>query len=333
MEVKKEVQKKEVKRDETNLNLTILSLLKQGKNPSKISKELNLTKQNLQYYLTTLKKKGIIQKKGYGVWEVQTFTSNMLTHNPKPIRGHAFIWTIKLPSETKDWKEHLDKLKIPYRLVRGQTPRIFLGKKKAWLGQKTITLYEPNSFYGSNAIESRKYAVFTLLEDLKKLERLLRFKLGKYVFSPAREHFALIKNDLAKQVNKEGEKIVVRDYNGDWLWVDTSDGIGELETGNHNALVNNIGVQKWWNDMKETKFEVTPKFILNSIGGLITNQQMYAQNIESHIKSVQSLGHSAEANAMSVEMLSSVVKELKDEITILREEISHLKSDKKDLNT
>jgi predicted transcriptional regulator len=304
----------EVKRDKVNLYLFVLNLLKQGKSPSKISKELNLTKQNLQYYLTTLKKKGIIQKKGYGTWEVkevQTFNSNTLDQNPKPIRGHAFIWTIKLPSEMKGWKEHLDNLKIPYRLVRGQTPRIFLGKKKVWLGQKTITLYEPNSFYGQNAIESRKYAVFTLLEDLKKLERLLRFKLGKYVFSPAREHFALIKNDLAKQVNKEGEKIVVRDYNGDWLWVDASDGIGELETGNHNALVNNIGVQKWWNDMKETKFEVTPKFILNSINQVTQNQLMFNQNFESHVEAINEL--------------SSSVRKLTEQVLRLEEENRRLR--------
>jgi hypothetical protein len=295
--------------------LSIVSLLKQGKNPSKISKELNLKKQTLQYYLTNLKKKGIIQKKGYGVWEVKDFNSNTLNHNPKPIRGHAFIWTIKLPSETKDWKEHLDKLKISYRLVRGQTPRIFLGKKKVWLGQKTITLYEPNSFYGSNAIESRKYAVYTLLEDLKKLERLLHIKLGKYIVSPAREHFALIKNDLAKQVNKEGEKIVVRDYNGDWLWVDASDGIGELETGNHNALVNNVGVQKWWNDMKETKFEVTPKFILNSINQVTQNQMMFNQNFESHVEAIKTLGNSVQELTNQVKLLQEENKKLRESTT------------------
>jgi len=272
----------EVKRDKVNLYLFVLNLLKQGKSPSKISKELNLTKQNLQYYLTTLKKKGFIEKKGYGTWEVKNLTLNTLDPNPKPIRGHAFIWTIKLPQEMKDWKEYLDKLKTPYRLVRGKTPRIFLGKKKVWLGKKTITLYEPNSFYGQNAIESRKYAVISLINDLKAIEKILHIKLGNYVFSPAREHFALIKNDLAKQVNKEGEKIVVKDYNGDWLWVDASDGIGELETGNLNALVNNVGVQKWWNNMKETKFEVTPKFILESLGKSIQVQEMHSINIIKH---------------------------------------------------
>lgn len=274
----------EVKRDISDLNLLVLNLLKKGLNPSKISKELNLKKQTLQYYLTNLKKKGIIQKKGYGVWEVKDFNSSTLNPHPKLIRGHAFIWTIKLPLETRGWEERLNRLKIPYKLIRGQTPRIYLGKKKVWLGKKTITLYEPNSFYGQNAIESRKYAVFTLLEDLKSLEKKLQFKLGNYVFSPSREHFALIKNDLAKQCNKEGDKIVVRDYNGDWLWVDASDGIGELETGNHNALVNNMGVQKWWNDMKQTKFEVTPSFILNSLGQMIQVQQMNADNIVKHQK-------------------------------------------------
>ena len=303
---------KEVKREKENLNLTILNFLKQGFNPSKISKELNLKKQTLQYYLTNLKKKGIIQKKGYGVWEVKGFNSNTLSPKPKLIRGHAFIWTIKLPMETKGWEERLNRLKIPYKLIRGQTPRIYLGKKKVWLGKKTITLYEPNSFYGQNAIESRKYAVWALIQDLRALEKRLQFKLGNYVFSPSREHFALIKNDLAKQCNKQGDKIIVKDYNGDWLWIDNSDGIGELETGNHNALVNNIGVQKWWNDMKQTKFEVTPSFILNSVNQVTQNQLMFNQNFESHVSAIKELGESVQELTKQVKLLQEENRRLRN---------------------
>jgi predicted transcriptional regulator len=306
---------KQVKRDQQDLYLTLLNLLKQGLNPSKISKQLNLKKQTLQYYLTTLKKKGIIEKKGYGTWqvkEVQVFNSNTLSHNSKSVRGHAFIWTIKLPQETKGWVERLNRLKIPYKLIRGQTPRIYLGKKKVWLGKKTMTLYEPNSFYGQNAIESRKYAIWVLIQDLRALEKRLQFKLGSYVFSPSREHFALIKNDLAKQCNKEGDKIVVKDYNGDWLWVDASDGIGELETGNHNALVNNIGVQKWWNDMKQTKFEVTPSFILNSMNQVTQNQLMFNQNFESHVSAIRELGDSVRKLTEQVIKLEEENRKLRD---------------------
>jgi len=285
--------------------LTVLSLLNQGNNPSKISKELSISKQKINYYIRRLKNEGLINKIGYGTWEVKQvklfnsntppykqvkiFNSDILPKKDKKIRGHAFIWSIKLPQEIKDWKERLEKLKIDYRLVRGKTPRIWLNKKKIWLGQNTITLYESNSYYGYNAIESRKYAIVSLLEDLERLEKLLKINLGEYIFHPCREHYALIKNDLARQCNRNGEKINISDNNGEWLWIDKSDGIGELETGNHNALVNNIGVQRWWNDMKDTKFEWTPKVIgsnfiemQNTLNQTIQAHELNAQNIIKH---------------------------------------------------
>lgn len=314
-EVKKEVKEVQTSHQSSNLYLTILNLLKQGKNPSKISKELNIKKQNLQYYLSVLSKKGAIKKVGYGTWEVQSFNSNTITitKNNKSIRGHAFIWNIKVPKEIGEyWIKILEKSKLDYKLVRGQTPRIYLNNKKVWLGKKTITLYEPNSFYGQNAVESRKYAIITLLEDLKQLESKLQINLGKYIFIPSREHYALIKNDLARQCNRNGEKIIIHDEVGEWLWIDDSNGLGELETGNHKALPNSLGVQKWWNDMKDTKFEVTPKFILNSINEVTQNQLMFNKNFESHVEAIQTL-------SKSVGELTNQVKLLQEENRRLRE--------------
>jgi len=285
MEVQKEV-KKEVK-EKVQLKF-LLDQLKAQKTPSQISKEFNIPKQNLSYYLRQLKDKGLVQKVGYGTWEVKTFNLNTLTKKDKLIRGHALIWKIKLHKEFQ-WKQRLEQANLTYNLVRGLIPRTFINNKKVWFGKKTITIYEPNSFYGENAIESRKYAVISLLETLQAIESKLSINLRPYTFQACREHYALIKNDLARQCNREGERIEVSDNNGKWLWIDMSDGIGELETGNQNALVNNIGVQKWWNNMKETNFEVTPKFVLNTMNGIQQNQLIFAENMKSHIQAIQTL--------------------------------------------
>ncbi|GAI07020.1 unnamed protein product, partial [marine sediment metagenome] len=183
--------------------LTLLVLIEKGMNPTKICKELNLSKQNLNYYLRQLKKKGIIKKLGYGVWKIQSknLTSEHGVNSSKNIRGHAFIWKIKL-HQPKDWINILEKHKIKYKLIRNCIPRIYFNNKKIWLGKESITIYEPNSYYGINAIESRKHAVFNLLETLEHIERTLKINLRPYTFTPAREHFALIKNDLANQCNK-----------------------------------------------------------------------------------------------------------------------------------
>ena len=84
------------------LYFTVWELLKQGKNPATISKELNITKQKISYYTTRLKELGVIEKVGYGTWKVKTSTKEHLEHaldiKNKKIRGHAFIWTVKLPN-------------------------------------------------------------------------------------------------------------------------------------------------------------------------------------------------------------------------------------------
>jgi hypothetical protein len=283
--------------------LTILNLFSSGKNTSNISKELNISKQKLYKYTRVLKQLGFIKKIGYGVWEVQTSKPADLEHalnwKDKQIRGHAFIWKVKLSKEF-DWKKILDSKKINYNLVRGYTPRIFINKKKVWLGKETIVIYETKSFYGKNAIQSRKYAVFELLSTLERLSKELGIHIGKPYFKPTREHYGMIKNELARQCNKKGEKIIVRDdLDGEWLWIDDSEGmLGELETGGKGFTKDraglNLGVQKWYNDHKKHNFEVTPTFILESINKLVENQVYADKNIVKHYEVLNKIGKAIE---------------------------------------
>jgi len=258
---------------------TILEHLKQGLNPSQISKKFKIKKQNLNYYLRGLKMNGIITKKGYGIWEVKDIPLNTLTLLPlKQIRSHAFIWTIKLKKQT-DWKS---KLKIDYKLIRNIIPRIIINNRKIWLGKNTITIYEPHSFYGTTGFNARKYAVISLIEILTKLESKLNINLKPYTFRPAREHYGQIKNDLAQQCNRQGEKIRVKDdIDGEWLWIDDSLSLGELET--NNPLIS-YKVQKWFNDHKKHNFEVTPTFLLESMNQITQNQATFNKNIVKHQK-------------------------------------------------
>ena len=46
----------------------VLSLIKTGKSPAQISKDYNIPKQNISYFVGKLKKAGCIEKIGYGVW-------------------------------------------------------------------------------------------------------------------------------------------------------------------------------------------------------------------------------------------------------------------------
>lgn len=261
----------------------ILGRLNKNTNLKEIQKEFNLSKQNLNYYLRRLRNDGLIRKVGRGYWEVKKYAEHPLKRS-KNIRGHAFIWSIKLDRHY-NWEERLKKRGIKYKLIRGCIPRIIIKNRKIWLGKHTITIYEPHSFYGENAIKSRKYAVIGLLDILGILELKLEVSMKRLPFKPAREHYGLIKNDLAVQCNRKGEKIYVRDdLEGEWLWIDDSYALGELETGGKKAMIRNVQVQKWWNDNKKHNFTVTPSFLMESISGLIQTQQMNADNIIKHQK-------------------------------------------------
>lgn len=228
-----------------------------------------------------------------------------LNWKDKKIRGHAFIWKIK-PRRNYDWKIVLERKNIRYNLVRGLIPRIFIKDKKIWLGKESITIYENKSFYGKNAIESRKYAVFELQETMRELKRQLGIDF-KYFFKPVREHFGMIKNELARQCNKNNEKIIVRDtLDGEWLWIDDSQGmLGELETGGKgftkDRAAQNIEVQNWYNDMKETNFKVTPSFLLETFGKIAETQVLDKQNIRLHQKVLREM--------------SETLKEIRDSLT------------------
>jgi len=233
------IPRKEVKK---KLLLDILSAIRAGNNPTHISKELSISKQKLNYYLRELKDKGFIKKIGYGVWEVKSSHKDTRSLEVKEVRGHAFIWKIKLP-KIKNWdkrKEILEKMKIPYKTIRMGTPRILFKNRKIWLGSKNLVIYETKSFIAKSSLQSRKMAVWGLIELLEALESKLKvsFKTPEgYQFSVSREHYALMKNQLAIQCNKTGERINVRDKDGVWFIVDNSYNLDEAETIGKNAII------------------------------------------------------------------------------------------------
>ncbi len=292
---------KEVKKSTRNLVkkkflLNLKNALKLGKTPAEISNELNVSKQKLNYYIRQLKNSGELKKIGYGVWETKEVKKSTKDTIEKEVRGHAWIWKIKIP-KIKNWNQRihiLNKLKIPYKLVgiRG-TPRIIVKGRKVWLGNKNLVVYDINSFIGVTSLESRKLAVWGLKLILEALESKLKVSLkinGIYEFKVSREHYALMKNNLAIQCNKDKEKIYVYDKEGLWFCIDNSYNLDEAETLGNNAMINNLGVQGYFNSHKATGFKVTPEFILKTMNGIQQNQLVFAENMKSHVSAVKELG-------------------------------------------
>lgn len=310
----------------SNFHLAIINELKIDTNLGRIGKRLGLRKENLNYYLRQLKKQGFITHKGRGWYELNKKSKNLTKYGnflSKDIsRGHAYVWKVNLTKKPKNWDKRIEILKkndVNYKLVGAMknTPRIKALGRKVWLCNNHLRIFDKgkSSYYGDTAKEVRNTSFRELLLIVGVLERKLGLLLRPLSFSYQKEHYALIKNDLAIDQNRKGIIWRIKDESGEWLLIDDSlEQGGELETVGKKAYKTNIPMQTWWNDNKKHNFKVTPSFLLENINQVVENQKMFNQNFESHVKSIKQLGNSAESNAQAIELLSDVILQLKEKI-------------------
>jgi len=322
-EVKKSTESK-------NFYLFIYNQIKLGKNPSKIAKELRISKQKLNYYIRFLKENGYIRKISYGVWEtakpltkeVKKSTRVALNNSkkiftslkPDSVRGHAFQFKLLLPSELRNWhrkEEILQQLGIPFKklAIKGAISITHNGKK-IWLTNKSIIIYEKESFISETAKESKSLAIYHFLKIIKSLEKTLKADFsfgGTYKFKVTRQHYSLIKNALAKQYDKEGKKLNCYTADGLWLVIDNSYNLHETETLHpKTAVKDNEKIQNFFNGIKVIE-GYTPQFVLSAITQNAQNLDNYAKYLTAHIDSVKKLGQ-------SVEELTHIIKQLSNKI-------------------
>ncbi len=87
-------------------------------------------------------------------------------------------------------------------------------------------------------------------------------------------------------------------------------------------------MQKWWNDNKKHKFEVTPTLLLESINQVVQVQKVeqekkleYSRDLVVHknaidtmSKETKRMSYNTDANSKSIELLADVVLQLKEVI-------------------
>ena len=191
------------------------------------------SKQKINYYTSTLKRLGIIYKIGYNVWNVdidkyKKYRFNIKTKGKKSygvttdtpnkkflrnplnkVRGHGFCFT--MPINIEDWErreQYMLKENIKYKNIP-QGHRIYIKKNKVWLCKRSIVVYfhEDLSFYGETALQTLDMAKSEMIYIIKKLERLFKLNLDKgsgYGFKVSRNHYAILKDLIAKESNKQG---------------------------------------------------------------------------------------------------------------------------------
>lgn len=274
-----------------NFYFTVLDLLRKTTKLTLIQDELGLSKQQLNYYLRKLKQLGFIYQKGYGWWEVTEKGKNPTKYDilleKDSVRGHAYIWETEIENIPSFWDHRIEILKkknIHFKLVGAKktTPRIKVLGRKVWLCNDHLRIFdiEKTSYYGKDAVESRKNSKLEAMRVVHALENKLGIKLNPQKILFKKEHYALIRNDLAIEHNQKGIIMRIDDDNGEWLLIDDSLGEGgELETIGKKAFQTNIPLKKWWNDNKKHDFQVTPTFLMESLTKITKNFELAQKEI------------------------------------------------------
>jgi predicted transcriptional regulator len=264
--------------------LTILDEFKIDTSLTRIKNKYSISKQNLNYYIGKLMKLGLLEQRGEGWYEITEKGKNPTKYGEElgadSVRGHAYIWTIDIEKIPDNWNERiaiLEKNGINYKLVGAlkSTPRIMVQGRKVWLCNKHIRIFdkEKASYYGETAQESKVNGKLQAFRIIRTLENKLGIRLNPSRVNFVKEHYALVKNGLAKHHNAEGVILRISDVEGEWLLIDDSMGDGgELETVGKKAFETNPKVQDWWNDKKEHDFKITDKFVLERFSEIADRQ-------------------------------------------------------------
>lgn len=254
----------------------ILNLIKEGKSPAQISKDLSVAKQTIAYYVDKLKKLDCIERVGYGSWRfIKDLKQVPINHKgtrkgsnsdlqKREIRGHAFIWKIRFydPINWENVVQKYKKLTLTFqRICKGKVFRTIFRSRKIWLTKDGMVIYESLDFFGPSSFSVKGTAVYEMDLIVKDLLRKLGLRFREYQFTTSREHYAIIKNELAKQYNDRKEKMIIKTEDGSvWLWIDHSKGEHELET--KDPIINRQ-VQNHYNSHRKHGFKHDADFIEN----------------------------------------------------------------------
>lgn len=325
MEKKSNLDFEEVKNNKSkSFYLTIYDQIKEGNRPSEICKKFAISKQKLNYYLSSLKRSGCIKKIGYGVWEVcgefdekQVKETTRLTKyqpakiKPDFVRGHAFQFKLEIP-KLRNWEKREEifrkkgiKFKELTHLI-GKAQEIVIRGRKVWLTNKSIIIFEKSSYVAKTAKASRQYAIYDLFELVRSLESTLgaSFRINKkYRFKVSRQHYALVKNALAEQYNRDGKKLQIYSDEGLWFLIDNSYNLNEAETVHPKTAVDdNKKVQNFFNGLKTTE-NYTPQIMMQAVTQNAENLYNYSAHLKSHVKSVKQLGRGVDRLTKEVKIL------------------------------
>jgi hypothetical protein len=218
------------------------------------------------------------------------------------IRLHNLAFTINLPKPFSKINKFLELKNISYKTINMGTwniKQIVIDNRKVWINPKKLILYM-GSYYSDIPLNAFIQALNELKSLVFKIQRMFNIKLIKgnsIDFEVSRQHYSLIKNQLAKEYNKKKKKLYVYDTNNRLrLLIDNSLNLHEFEAVDNKLSKEDMEkVQPYFLDVleKEHYLPSNSKEMLDILVKenlkLAQNFTAYNQNIKKHLKVLDSM--------------------------------------------
>ena len=286
--------------------LSIYHLIKSGVKPVDILKNLEISKQKLQYYLNWLKNQGYIKKIGYGTWEVKkevkTFSLGLRVE--KPITNlHALqinFPILKGKIRDDDWKI---KNKLNNWLPKYKNLDVLGGLTIRNNNNKSLTVFaQTRNLSNLDEIDNLAFKIRAYVYDYFRKEGIILDIMGCKVTNinlatKDKEAEGMIRKGEKFELNlcKKSEKILPKDNIDGKAWIDGSPFKFSAET----------------NDKKWKELYLTMPFNVHNIYYLFSEM---AQNISLFARESATFGEYLKDHVGAIHELKSMARRINKDI-------------------
>lgn len=271
-----------------------------------IAKRRQTSRQAIHKTITKLRKKGLLNRYLGGVDKGVSTTSTPYISDGTFIRLHG----LEIKVEILEKKERYNKRLKEFNIVRikGNTIRLF---------KNSIEIYIKSHF----TAQTVEQATAKGLDYINNLFIIIENDLGITIIKDRKQniklvnaHYSECNNELAKEMNKEKEKIKLyaREDGKLWFTIDNSFNLNEAETLHPASSKEDMqeAVKPFFDSLRDNK-GYTPSFVLYSLGTITEQFSYYGDNMRAHVDAIK--------------LLSTGIKELRREIGRLKKKIDQTK--------
>lgn len=324
------------KKELSEIQFEVLRLLQTGLTITQIKTARKVSRASVYKVINTLIKKGFLEKidKSYTLTSKGIEGIHSLVGLRYKLRQHNFHVKFKVLEHPKNWdKKRNEFRRLPYfnkkiKLRNNEQELFNYGNLLIKTTTKHIIIKIP-TIYAKN-IKEATLQTFDIIESTyPKIESLFKVKLVKNYKSCMEvvcQEFANLNDVLAKLYNKRGEQLLITGDDGKiWMITDKSFNGDEREyihtkkaPEDQEAISKSMNILRDEPEiMKNNKKEIKQTLGIvkkNSkhIGANADNFKQYADNIESHIGAIKSLGAGVDKQNKLFERMAKVLERLEE---------------------